>query len=199
MLKAKKFYFTFGTDEKYPFQGGWVEIIAENKKEAIITFQAHYPNRQGSPFYNACDCYESSYFEETNMFTNGNLGAYCHRVIHNSKFLGETAIVLTKKDFAKIKEVAGEKQYQLGKKINNLLKKAHLTYEDDVEDDYCVLRWYSVYWTEFDEAVKFIMDYLKTISDYDYLAIRYASNETEKHYGTGNDWLTIRRSIGVER
>ena len=40
MFKAKKFYFTFGTDEKYPFQGGWVEIIAENKKEAIITFQA---------------------------------------------------------------------------------------------------------------------------------------------------------------
>ena len=64
MFKAKKFYFTFGTDEKYPFQGGWVEIIAENKKEAIFTFQAHYPNRQGSPFYNACDCYESSYFEE---------------------------------------------------------------------------------------------------------------------------------------
>lgn len=78
----KKFYFTFGTDEAYPFQGGWVEVIAYDKTEAISKFNQHYPKREGSSCYNACDCYGSSYFEKSDMFKEGNLGAFCHKKIY---------------------------------------------------------------------------------------------------------------------
>lgn len=79
--QPRKFYFTFGTDEKYPFQGGWVEVIAPSRHLAFETFKKHYPNREGSPFINCCDCYESAYFKSTDMFTDGNFGAFCHAVI----------------------------------------------------------------------------------------------------------------------
>lgn len=85
MTKRNAFYFTFGTDEKYPFQGGWVKVFASSKAEAIITFRKHYPNRANSNCYNACDCYASDYFENTNMFKNGNLGAFCHKVLYDEK------------------------------------------------------------------------------------------------------------------
>ena len=78
-----KFYFTFGTDEKYPYQGGWIEISAPSKEEAIRTFKKHYPNRKGSPFYNAADCYDSFTIEnKTDMFKNGNMGKYCWETIY---------------------------------------------------------------------------------------------------------------------
>lgn len=80
--QPRKFYFTFGTDELYPFQGGWVEITAPNKREALRIFKKHYPNREGSNCYNAADCYDSDTFKNhTDMFTTGNLGAFCHAKI----------------------------------------------------------------------------------------------------------------------
>ena len=79
--QPRKFYFTFGTSEKYPYQGGWVEVIAPSRHLAFKTFKKHYPNREGSPFINCCDCYESADFKSTDMFTDGNLGAFCHAVI----------------------------------------------------------------------------------------------------------------------
>ena len=75
------FYFTFGSSELYPFQGGWIEVIAPSRHLAFKTFKKHYPNREGSPFINCCDCYESADFKSTDMFTTGNLGAFCHAVI----------------------------------------------------------------------------------------------------------------------
>lgn len=199
MFKEEKFYFTFGSDEKYPFQGGWVEVIATDKEEAICTFQSRYPNRAGSPFYNACDCYDSSYFENTKMYEYGNLGSKCHNLIYSKDIFGEVAIVLPKEEYNKLKMLVDEAQYRTGKAVDGLLKKAHLHYDDDEENGYCLLRWWHICWTECDVAVKFIKDFLKNIEykDYDYLAIRYQTDETESHYGTGNDWLNISRSIEV--
>ena len=79
LLSLDTFYFTFGTDELYPFQGGWVEITAPNKREAIRVFRKYFPNREGSNCYNAADCYDIDEFKNhTDMFTTGNLGAFCH-------------------------------------------------------------------------------------------------------------------------
>ena len=73
------FYFTFGSSELYPFQGGWLEITAPNKREAIRVFRKHFPNREGSNCYNAADCYDSDTFKNhTDMLETGNLGAFCH-------------------------------------------------------------------------------------------------------------------------
>ena len=80
--KYDTFYFTFGTDELYPFQGGWVEITSPNKREAIRIFRKYFPNRKDSECYNAADCYDSDTFKNrTDMFTTGNLGAFCHAKI----------------------------------------------------------------------------------------------------------------------
>lgn len=33
------YYYTFGTDERYPYQGGWVQVFAETMKEANQFFE----------------------------------------------------------------------------------------------------------------------------------------------------------------
>ena len=39
------FYYTFGSDYGFPFQDGWVEIIASNREEADEIFVRHFPCR----------------------------------------------------------------------------------------------------------------------------------------------------------
>ena len=41
----KKFYFTFGSDEKFPYQNGYIVIIAEKYQDAIEKFKNTYPSR----------------------------------------------------------------------------------------------------------------------------------------------------------
>lgn len=41
----KTFYFTFGSDERYPFQNGWVEIDAPNLITAQSIFRCYWPDR----------------------------------------------------------------------------------------------------------------------------------------------------------
>lgn len=41
----KKFYFTFGSDEKFPYQNGYIMIIAEKYQDAIEKFKNTYPSR----------------------------------------------------------------------------------------------------------------------------------------------------------
>lgn len=75
-----KYYFTFGTDPRYPFQGGWVEVEAENAKMAIAVFNAAHPPREGSKCINCSSYYPEEVFKESTM-TDGNLGAKCHEKI----------------------------------------------------------------------------------------------------------------------
>ena len=39
------FYYTFGTSESFPYQKGYVEVHAPNRKEADRTFRLNYPDR----------------------------------------------------------------------------------------------------------------------------------------------------------
>lgn len=75
-----KYYFTFGTDPRYPYQGGWVEVEAENARIAIAVFNAVHPPREGSKLMNCCSYYPENVFNESGM-ADGNLGAKCHAKI----------------------------------------------------------------------------------------------------------------------
>lgn len=49
----KKFYFTFGSDEKFPYQNGYIVIIAEKYGDAIEKFKNTFPSRTpGDPTLN---------------------------------------------------------------------------------------------------------------------------------------------------
>ena len=39
-----KFYFTFGSWERFPYQDGYMIVIAENQSEAIAAFRKKYPD-----------------------------------------------------------------------------------------------------------------------------------------------------------
>lgn len=77
----EKFYFTYGTDLKYPFQGGWSLIYAPDLRSAQQIFKAIHPNREGSDCLNCADFYTAEQFVQTDAFYEGNLGARCHEVI----------------------------------------------------------------------------------------------------------------------
>lgn len=77
----KKFYFTYGTDLKYPFQGGWSLIYAPDLRSAQQIFKAVHPNREGSDCLNCADYYTAEQFMQTDAFREGNRGAKCHEVI----------------------------------------------------------------------------------------------------------------------
>lgn len=73
-----KIYYTFGTDERYPYQGGWVEVEAPSMKEAHRAFRSQYPDRIAGRL-NCADYYTARIFAGTRMAKEGNFGAFCHR------------------------------------------------------------------------------------------------------------------------
>lgn len=79
----KAFYFTFGSDPKMPYQGGWIVIYAENRVHAQSKFSDYFREsawiRPGTLAY-AFD-YTAEEFRKTNMWRTGNMGQYLHNVI----------------------------------------------------------------------------------------------------------------------
>lgn len=75
-----KFYFTYGSDEKFPFQNGWTEVHAENMGQAESFFRAAHPDKTPG-ILNCSWVYTQEKFEETDCFKKGNFGAGCHEVI----------------------------------------------------------------------------------------------------------------------
>ncbi len=73
-----KIFYTFGSDERFPFQGGWIEVEARNIRQAHAIFRAHYPDRtQG--VLNCSDYYDEQQFISSGMSITGNRGAFCHQ------------------------------------------------------------------------------------------------------------------------
>lgn len=81
LLDRKRFYFTFGSDEKFPYQGGWVEIFAFNSNQAIIAFKRIFCDRGNDDILNFESCYTEKGFVESGMLLKGNLGKRCHAVV----------------------------------------------------------------------------------------------------------------------
>lgn len=76
-MMLNKYYFTFGTDPKYPYYGGWVTVIAEDIHQAVRFFRARFNTEQ----LHCADYYTAEQFRKTEMYTKGNFGHYSHEVI----------------------------------------------------------------------------------------------------------------------
>ena len=79
-INLNKYYFTFGTDKRYPYCGGWVEVYAISLYHAVTLFRNKYLDRTGAGVVNCADYYREELFPDE-FFKNGNLGACCHDVI----------------------------------------------------------------------------------------------------------------------
>ncbi|MCI8921144.1 MAG: hypothetical protein HFE88_04625 [Acutalibacter sp.] len=80
-----KFYFTYGIDPAYPFQGGWTEITAQDRPMACAIFRKFHPDRKGScGLLNCADIYNENEFLKSELVA-GNYGADCHERITLSR------------------------------------------------------------------------------------------------------------------
>lgn len=75
-----RFIYTFGSSESFPYRGGWVEVIADDLREAHKKFRAHFPD-QTPGILNCCDYYTEDQFIGTDMPITGNRGEYCYEII----------------------------------------------------------------------------------------------------------------------
>ena len=73
-----KVFYTFGSDERFPLCGGWVEVEAPTMKEAHAVFRKSYPDRIPGVL-NCSDFYTEEQFKSSDMPVFGNRGAFCHR------------------------------------------------------------------------------------------------------------------------
>ena len=73
------FYFTYGSDERYPFYGGWTRITAPSIGVAINRFIKLHPNRNGC--LNCAHYYTEKEFNATSIPTKGNFRAFEHEHI----------------------------------------------------------------------------------------------------------------------
>lgn len=74
-----KYYYTFGTDTKFPYQKGWVEVRANNWDEAHNKFKKRF-GEKAMRHENTLNC---AFFYDESRFnpSQHNLGEYCHEVI----------------------------------------------------------------------------------------------------------------------
>lgn len=75
----QRFFFTFGTSDKFPFCGGWVEVLAPDRAKAVATYRSHHPDFNEG-IVNCSDIYTEEQFMKTEM-VKSNLGAACHEVL----------------------------------------------------------------------------------------------------------------------
>lgn len=73
-------FYTYGSDERYPFYGGWVKVEADTMKQAHALYRTAYPDIVPG-ILNCADYYTEKQFRRTGMMETGNRGAYCHRTI----------------------------------------------------------------------------------------------------------------------
>ena len=79
-MQINNFYFTFGTDEAFPFQGGWVIVKAPDMMTARQIFMLYFPSVSG--YLNCAFVYSEEEFKKTKMYKDGeNMGAGCHMII----------------------------------------------------------------------------------------------------------------------
>lgn len=72
------FYFTYASDERFPFHAGWTEVRARDRNQACAIFNAHHPPRDGSGCVNCSWIYDEAQFRDTEMYRNNdNFGKGC--------------------------------------------------------------------------------------------------------------------------
>lgn len=81
----QKYYFTYGTDPAYPFQGGWTEVEAPSLSTALELYHYFHPMQRYG--FNCEKVLDESKFLATDMLLNGNFGAWCQEEISLSRNL----------------------------------------------------------------------------------------------------------------
>ena len=77
-----RFYFTYGSDERFPFQYGWTEIEAPSRALACAVFREHHPDRDPEePCLNCVDVYTEEEFKNTPEFMQVNWRDRCRERI----------------------------------------------------------------------------------------------------------------------
>lgn len=70
-----KYYYTFGSDPSFPYQNGWVEVIADSWAEAHDKFRTRFPGR-AKTCLNCSFFYDEEEWKKTNMSKNKNYKCY---------------------------------------------------------------------------------------------------------------------------
>ena len=77
-----KVYFTFGTDEQFPYQNGYIVVEAANREQALAYYRSRFPDiREG--VVNCAFMYYEGVDDEAirNLEEGGNRGVGCHEYI----------------------------------------------------------------------------------------------------------------------
>lgn len=81
-------YYTFSQDSVFqPFKDGWVEVVADSMEQAGEIFRRHYPDRNPG-ILNCAGIYTEDEFRRTEMYYEGNFGAFCHRRLNENTEIG---------------------------------------------------------------------------------------------------------------
>lgn len=76
----KRYYVTFGTDERYPFEGGYLIILAHSAKEANGIYRSQYPDRTEGVL-NYAFMYVEDVWERDRMYEKYYSGMAPHTVL----------------------------------------------------------------------------------------------------------------------
>ena len=74
------FYYTFGSDNKYPYCRGWVKVRAMNWEEAHEKFRTRFPDRHEDTL-NCAFFYTADGFMKSSMASGRYPDEFCHEVI----------------------------------------------------------------------------------------------------------------------
>ena len=77
--EKETFYYTFGSDECFPFQSGWVEVNADSLGEANDMFRSYFADRNGA--LNCAFVYNSEEWAQTPMAQSDAPEQICHMKI----------------------------------------------------------------------------------------------------------------------
>ena len=81
--KMETFYFTYGTDKNFPFQGGWTEIHAADRNQAVALFRREHPDRTPG-LVNCSSIYTKKQFQDKvlPLYKDGDaFWSVCHECI----------------------------------------------------------------------------------------------------------------------
>ena len=77
-----KFYFTYGSDERFPYQRGWTEIEAPDMATACAAFRHFHPDSDPeAPCLNCAVIYTEAEFQNTVMYVQANYHDCCRERI----------------------------------------------------------------------------------------------------------------------
>lgn len=111
------FYYTFGTAEYFPFQGGWVEVNADTRDKANDMFRSYFADRNG--MLNCAFAYNSEEWAQTPMAQSNEPDQVCHMRIN--QFNQERSSDEAKRDAEPLENIIGKAKEQAGEK-NQLLE-----------------------------------------------------------------------------